>query len=110
MKTVLSFRALIPAALAAFALLSGPASAQSAGTAPTTAMPEPNVTLTRADVERDLAAWKESGVERQWMGEDSPDINSPQYVADYRKYVETVRPGSAPPSQSTMPSGSQNKW
>ncbi|QVQ24405.1 DUF4148 domain-containing protein [Achromobacter deleyi] len=113
MKPVLPFRALIPVALAAFALLSSPASAQpAAASAPTTAAPSPNVTLTRADVERDLAAWKDSGVERQWSGDESPDINSPEYVADYRKYVSTVRPGdmSQPASQSQSPSGSQRRW
>lgn len=113
MKPVLTFRALIPVALAAFALLSSPAGAQpAAGTAPATAAPPSNVTLSRADVERDLAAWKESGVERQWSGEESPDINSPEYVADYRKYVSTARPGgmSQPPSQSQSPSGSQRSW
>ncbi|MFD4839569.1 DUF4148 domain-containing protein [Achromobacter sp. NPDC058515] len=110
MKTVLSFRAAIPVALAAFALLSGPAGAQPAASAPTTATPEPNVTLTRADVERDLAAWRESGVERQWMGEESPDINSPQYIADYRKYMDTVRPGSASQPQSPTQSESQRRW
>ncbi|MNX52768.1 hypothetical protein D3C86_834540 [compost metagenome] len=108
MKPVLPFRALIPAALAAIAMLSAPAGAQPAAAAPTTAMPQPDVTPTRADVERDLAAWKNAGVERQWDTEETPNINSPQYVADYRKYLETVRPGSTSPS--SMPSGSQNKW
>ncbi|MNX84118.1 hypothetical protein D3C86_1159020 [compost metagenome] len=112
MKPVLPFRALIPVALAAFALLSSPASAQPAAAAPTTAAPPSNITLSRADVERDLAAWKESGVERQWSGDESPDINSPVYVADYMKYVSTVRPGgmSQPASQSQPPSGSQPRW
>ncbi|CAB3678811.1 DUF4148 domain-containing protein [Achromobacter pestifer] len=106
MKTVLSFRALIPVALAACALLSGPAGAQQA-VAPTTATPEPNVALSRDDVMRDLAAWKNSGVERSWNSDNTPDINSPEYVANYRKYVDTVRPSNAP-----MQTQSQNpgKW
>ncbi|KRC76101.1 hypothetical protein D3C87_494610 [compost metagenome] len=110
MKPVLPFRALIPVALAAFALLSSPAGAQSAGTAPATAAPPSDFTPTRADVERDLAAWKEAGLENQWSSEESPDINSPQYVSDYRKYMSTVRTGDMPASQSQPASGSQRRW
>ncbi|MBB1596089.1 DUF4148 domain-containing protein [Achromobacter sp. UMC46] len=106
MKTALSFRALASVALAASALLSGAAAAQQA-VAPTTAAPEPNITLSRDDVMRDLAAWKNSGVERNWNSDNTPDINSPEYVASYRKYVDTVRPAA-----SQMPAQSQNqgKW
>lgn len=108
MKSVLSFRALIPVALAAFAVLSSPAGAQSAGVAPATAAPPTNVTLSRADVERDLAAWKESGVENQWNGDDVPDLSSPQYTADYSKYVNS-RPASMAQPWNQMPAGSQSQ-
>ncbi|NMK46898.1 DUF4148 domain-containing protein [Achromobacter sp. Bel] len=106
MKTALSFRAFAPIALAACAALSGPAVAQQAA-APTTAAPEPNIALSRDDVMRDLAAWKNSGVERNWNSDNTPDINSPEYIASYRKYVDTVRPGT-----SSMPPQPQNqgKW
>ncbi|MGE6914582.1 DUF4148 domain-containing protein [Achromobacter kerstersii] len=107
MKTVLTWRGLVPLALAA-ALLSGSALAQTA-VAPTTAAPEPNIPLSRDDVMRDLAAWKQSGVERNWNSDNTPDINSPEYVASYRKYVDTVRPGSAAPPMQTQ-SQNQGKW
>ncbi|EHK66632.1 DUF4148 domain-containing protein [Achromobacter arsenitoxydans] len=117
MNPVLPFRALIPVALAAFALLSGPAVAQTAATVPATAAPPTNVTLTRADVERDLAAWKEAGVENQWSGDDVPDPGNSQYAANYNKYVST-RPASMAQPWNQMPagyqsqpaSGSQGKW
>lgn len=107
MKTVLMWRGLVPIALGA-ALLSGSAHAQTA-VAPTTAAPEPNIALSRDDVMRDLAAWKQSGVERNWNSDNTPDINSPEYVASYRKYVDTVRPGSAAPPMQTQ-SQNQGKW
>lgn len=107
MKTVLMLRGLVPLALAAVALLSGNAMAQTA-VAPTTAAPEPNITLSRDDVMRDLAAWKQSGVERNWNSDNTPDINSPEYVASYRKYVDTVRPANAAPSMQQ--SQNQGKW
>lgn len=109
MKPLLPFRVVVPAALAALALLSGPAGAQSAAPAPTTAEPPSNYTPTRAEVERDLAAWKESGVEALWAGEDSPDINSPTYINDYQKYISAVRSGNMgqPPANQT---GSQRRW
>lgn len=110
MKPALPFRALVPAALVAFALLSSPAGAQPAASAPTTAAPPSDYTPTRAEVERDLAAWKESGVEAKWAGEDSPDINSPAYVADYRKYESTVRPGGMSQPASQSPTESQRRW
>ncbi|MNS85348.1 hypothetical protein D3C72_1192100 [compost metagenome] len=118
MNPVLSVRVLIPAALAAFALLSGPAGAQSAaGTVPTNAAPPSSVAPSRADVERDLAAWKESGVENQWNGDESPDLYSPRYTADYSKYVSTRPPSMAQPwnqmpagYQSQPASGSQRAW
>lgn len=109
MKTVLPFRVVIPIALTAGALLSGPVSAQPAA-APATAMPESGVTLTREDVVRDLAAWRNSGLENQWDREESPDINSPEYVADYRKYMETSRQDGATPSSSHMQSEPQRSW
>lgn len=108
MKTVHMLGGLAPIALAACALLSGGALAQTA-VAPTTAAPEPNITLSRSDVERDLAAWKESGVERNWNSDNTPDINSPEYVASYRKYVDTVRPANSAPPMSSQ-SQNQGKW
>lgn len=110
MKPVLPFRALIPAALAAFALLSGPAGAQSASTAPTTAAPPSNYTPTRAEVERDLAAWRESGMEAQWAGDESPNVNSPVYIEDYKKYESTVRTSGMAQPASQPQSGSQRTW
>jgi len=110
MKPVLPFRALIPAALAAFALLSGPAGAQSASTAPTTAAPPSDFTPTRADVERDLAAWREAGLEEQWAGEESPNINSPTYIEDYKKYETTIRTSDMGQPASQPQSGSQRRW
>lgn len=107
MKPILTLRAALPVALAALALLSGPATAQM-GAAPTTATPEPNVALSRDDVMRDLAAWKQSGVERNWNSDNTPDINSPEYVASYRKYVETVRPATSQQMQSQT--RSPGKW
>ncbi|MEN5160705.1 DUF4148 domain-containing protein [Achromobacter spanius] len=109
MKPLLPFRALVPAALAAFALLSGPAGAQPAAAAPATAAPPSNYTPTRAEVERDLAAWKESGVEAQWAGDETPDINSPTYITDYQKYISSVHGGdmAQPPASQT---GSQRSW
>ncbi|MCP1405183.1 DUF4148 domain-containing protein [Achromobacter insolitus] len=106
MKTALTVRAMIPVVLAAFALLSGPAAAQTAA-APTTAAPPSDVQLSRDQVERDLAAWKQSGVERSWDSDSTPDINSPEYVAAYRKYVDTVRPANAPQMQQSQ---GQSKW
>lgn len=107
MKPILTLRAALPVALAALALLSGPAAAQM-GAAPTTATPEPNIALSRDDVMRDLAAWKQSGVERNWNSDNTPDINSPEYVASYRKYVETVRPATSQQMQSQT--RSPGKW
>ncbi len=109
MKPLLPFRVLVPAALAAFALLSGPAGAQPAASAPATAAPPSNYTPTRAEVERDLAAWKESGVEAQWAGEETPNINSPTYISDYQKYVSTVRTGDMAQPPASQP-GSQRRW
>ncbi|WMD18171.1 DUF4148 domain-containing protein [Achromobacter seleniivolatilans] len=106
MKPILTLRAIIPATLAALALLSGTAAAQM-GAAPTTAAPEPNVVLSRDDVMRDLAAWKQSGVEKNWNSDNTPDINSPEYVNSYKKYVDTVRPGTAAPQ---MQSQNPGKW
>lgn len=106
MKTVHLFRVLAPAALAAATLLSGPVHAQQA-VAPTTAAPEPNVTLSRDDVMRDLAAWRQSGVEKNWNSDNTPDINSPEYIASYKKYVDTVRPANAVPPMQSQNSG---KW
>lgn len=108
MKTVPLLRAAAPLALAAATLLTGNAYAQMAA-APTTATPEPNIALSRDDVERDLAAWKQSGVERNWNSDNTPDINSPEYIASYRKYADTVRPGNASQPMSP-PSQSQGKW
>jgi len=92
MKTALLFRAAVPAALAAAALLSGPASAQLS-----TSPPDTNTTVTREDVARDLAAWKQAGLENNWSSENTPDVNSPEYLASYKKYVDTVKPVAAPP-------------
>lgn len=110
MNPVLPFRALIPAALAAFALLSNPAGAQSASTAPATAAPSSDFTPTRADVERDLAAWREAGLEEQWAGEESPNVNSPTYIEDYKKYESTVRTGGMGQSAAQPTSGSERRW
>ena len=107
MKTALIVRAALPFCLAACALLSGPAAAQTAP-APATAAPPSDVQLTRDQVERDLAAWKQSGVERNWDSDSTPDINSPEYVASYKKYVDTVRPANAP--QMQQQSQGQGKW
>jgi hypothetical protein len=111
MKPVLLFRALVPAALAAFALLSSPAGAQSASRAPTTAAPSSDFTPTRADVERDLAAWRKAGLEEEWAGEESPNTYSPAYIADYKEYENATRTGgmSQPASQSET-TGSQRRW
>ncbi|QKH34495.1 DUF4148 domain-containing protein [Achromobacter pestifer] len=106
MKTALLLRAALPAAIAAAALLAGPAAAQMSA-APTTAAPPSDVQLSRDQVERDLAAWKQSGVERNWDSDNTPDINSPEYVAAYRKYVDTVRPANAPQMQQSQ---GQSKW
>ncbi|MBO9328717.1 hypothetical protein A6B37_17885 [Achromobacter sp. HZ01] len=92
MKTALFFRVAVPAALAAAALLSGTASAQSAA-----ASPDDNSTVTREDVMRDLAAWKQAGLENSWSGDSTPDVYSPQYRASYRQYMDTVKPAAAPP-------------
>lgn len=110
MKHVLPFRALVPAALAACALLSSPAGAQTAASAPTTAAPTSNYTPTRAEVERDLAAWKESGVEAQWAGDESPNMYSATYISDYRKYENAVRPASMSQPATQAPTGSQQRW
>ncbi|MGS1006992.1 DUF4148 domain-containing protein [Achromobacter anxifer] len=106
MKKALLLRAALPVAMAAAALLTGPAAAQMSA-APTTAAPPSDVQLSRDQVERDLAAWKQSGVERNWDSDSTPDINSPEYVAAYRKYVDTVRPASAPQMQQSQ---GQGKW
>lgn len=106
MKTVHLLRGLAPLAIAGATLLGGNAYAQTA-VAPTTAAPEPNITLSRDDVERDLAAWKQSGVERNWNSDNTPDINSPEYIASYKKYVDTVRPAN---SSQPMQSQGQSKW
>ncbi|WP_313622178.1 DUF4148 domain-containing protein [Achromobacter sp.] len=110
MKTVLTFSAAIPAALAALALLSSPVGAQPAASAPTTAAPASDYTPTRAEVERDLAAWKESGLEAQWAGEESPNMYSATYVNDYKKYESSVRPASMSQPASQTPTGSQRRW
>ncbi|ADP14713.1 hypothetical protein AXYL_01375 [Achromobacter xylosoxidans A8] len=106
MNTALTVRAAIPLVLAACALLSGPAVAQMSA-APTTAAPPSDVQLSRDQVERDLAAWKQSGVERNWDSDSTPDISSPEYVAAYKKYVDTVRPANAPQMQQSQ---GQSKW
>ena len=110
MKPDLTFRALVPAALAVFALLSSPAGVQSAASAPTTAAPAPDFTPTRADVERDLAAWRESGLEAQWAGDETPDVNSPTYISDYRKYQSTIHGGSMSQPASQSQTESQRRW
>jgi hypothetical protein len=106
MKTIHLLSARAPTALIVATLLSGPAHAQQA-VAPTTATPGPNIALTRDDVMRDLAAWRESGVERNWNSDNTPDINSPEYIASYRKYVDMVHPSNAVPP---MQSQSTGKW
>ncbi|WP_447918263.1 DUF4148 domain-containing protein [Achromobacter aegrifaciens] len=106
MKTALFLRAALPVAMAAAALLTGPAAAQMSA-APTTAAPPSDVQLSRDQVERDLAAWKQSGVERNWDSDSTPDINSPEYVAAYRKYLDTVRPANSPQMQQSQ---GQGKW
>lgn len=110
MKPDLTFRALVPVALAVFAVLSGTAGAQSAASAPTTAAPAPDYTPTRADVERDLAAWRESGLEAQWAGDETPDINSPVYISDYRKYQSTVHGSGMSQPASQSQTESQRRW
>ena len=110
MKPDLTFRALVPAALAVFALLSSPAGAQSAASAPTTAAPAPAFTPTPADVERDHAAWRESGLEAQWAGDETPDVNSPTYISDYRKYQSTIHGGSMSQPASQSQTESQRRW
>lgn len=108
MKTVLSFRVFVPVVLAAAGLMSGPTFAQQA-VAPTTAAQAPEVSLSRDDVMRDLAAWRQSGVEQKWEGDETPDVNSAAYVASYRKYVDTVHsPNATSPMQT--PSQNQGKW
>lgn len=92
MKTALFFRTAIPSALAAAALLSGAACAQMAET-PSDSGP----TVSRADVERDLAAWKQAGLEKSWSGDNTPDTYSPEYIANYKKYEDTVKPAPTPP-------------
>ena len=94
MKTALFFRAAVPVALAAAALLSGAASAQMASPPSDTGT---GATVTREDVVRDLAAWKQAGLENDWSSENTPDVNSPEYLASYKKYVDTVKPAAAPP-------------
>lgn len=110
MKPVLLSRALVPAALAAFALLSSPAGAQSASTAPTTAAPSSDFTPTRADVERDLEAWRKAGLEEQWAGEESPNTYSPAYIADYKEYESTIRTGGMGQPATQSETGSQRRW
>lgn len=110
MKPVLPFGAVIPAALAAIALLSSPAGAQPAASAPTRAAPASDYTPTRAEVERDLAAWKEAGLESQWSREESPNMYSPTYVDDYKKYESSVRPASMSQPASQTQTGSQRRW
>ncbi len=46
---------------------------------------------------RDLAAWKQAGLENSWSGDSTPDVYSPQYRASYRQYMDTVKPAAAPP-------------
>jgi hypothetical protein len=46
---------------------------------------------------RDLEAWKQAGVENNWNSDSTPDINSPEYVASYKKYEDTVKPAAEPP-------------
>jgi hypothetical protein len=88
MKTSLLLRA----ALAATVLLAGPAGAQ-----PAAAPPDDHAPVTREEVMRDLEAWKQAGVENNWNSDSTPDINSPEYVASYKKYEDTVKPAAEPP-------------
>ena len=67
-------------------------------------------TPTRADVERDLAAWRESGLEAQWAGDETPDVNSPTYISDYRKYQSTIHGGSMSQPASQSQTESQRRW
>lgn len=68
-----------------------------------TVVPKGESTLSRADVVRDLQAWKQAGLDEEWRTESTPDVYSPAYRAKYEAYVRlTQRPGlpSASPSQA----------
>ncbi|MDQ8031125.1 hypothetical protein CEG14_22010 [Bordetella genomosp. 1] len=59
--------------------------------------------ITRAEVERDLQAWKASGLGQEWNGEDTPEMDSPAYEAMYEHYLQltgrnaVAQPGAGVP-------------
>ena len=66
-----------------------------------TVVPKGKSTLSRAEVVRDMQAWKQAGLEEEWRTENTPDVYSPAYRAKYEEYVRmTQRPGVPSASQS----------
>lgn len=63
----------------------------------------PKDSLSRAEVVRDMQAWKQSGLAEEWRTENTPDVYSPAYLEKYEAYLRmTQRPAapSASPSQA----------
>jgi hypothetical protein len=47
--------------------------------------------MTRQQVQEDLAAWRQSGLEALSRGESGPDTFSPQYQAAFQRYLQLTQ-------------------
>lgn len=52
-----------------------------------TEQPQGTSTLSREQVRADLRAWHASGLAEAWRGENTPDIDSPAYRAQYAELI-----------------------
>ncbi len=56
--------------------------------------PEPS-TLTRAEVQQDLNAWRAADLPQEWHGQITPDTSSSAYRAKLRVYQHSVAQADA---------------
>ncbi|ARP95058.1 hypothetical protein [Bordetella genomosp. 13] len=98
MQKAQTIKKLVPiAALSVLAVL-GAAQAQEA-----TVVPQSTSNLTREEVMQDQRAWRESGMDEVWQSEQTPDIDSPQYRAQYAQYQRLVEHHGAPSQSAARP-------
>lgn len=87
------------AATLVFALAAGSAAAAEETQVP----PPPAGTLTQADIQADLRAWRESGMAELSRTQDTPDLNDAEYLRRHAEYLR-LRGGAA---QSAAPATPQ---
>ncbi|MEI2415307.1 DUF4148 domain-containing protein [Orrella sp. JC864] len=56
-----------------------------------TAEPRPPASAkSRAEVRAETAAWRQAGLAQAWRGEQTPDIEGPQYRAGVERYAQAA--------------------